>query len=251
MEVYLTHLWHLILRGLHASTVLMGTTLLAIALGVFRYWAVPWIETRTRGGGQPETGIKPRLSASVKLTVLTWLSLFGVSVVKVVYQDHQSLVARNATLEKQISTLQHELDDRRYNLKLADPATGRMFAVIKAFSLYRHRIGAQASCKIEITSPRESFETAMNVGQLAWVGTLCPVFGPMDTSADPDVEMRATIGMQNDLVVFHMAKNESADTLYMDLGSILRLKRSYELPSGSPPNLLWLQFGTGKQWNIQ
>lgn len=250
MTEALVHFGHLIWTSFGTSFLLMGTTGLAVLVTSVRR-AIPWVSRRIHHQANHEAETNFSVTAGDKWTAGAWLLVFAFVVVRNIYQDHQALVARNRILEAQIADLQKKIDSRTQTLKLTDPATGRMFEVIKTFALYRRHIGTENSCSIEITSPKESRETAMTVGQLAWVATFCSVVGPMDTNMSPDAEKRTTAGMENDLVVFHMAKSQSGDSLYSDLGSILRLKRSYDVPTGSPQNHLWLQFGTGKQWNNQ
>jgi hypothetical protein len=191
-----------------------------------------------------KTLLVPATGITIAVTGAAWTLLFGFSVIRTVYYEHGFLTKENARL-------QTELNDRTHSLRLTDPATGTMFQVIRAFGLFRRHIGEQASCLIRITAPNESQSTALMVAQLAWVGTFCQVFGPVDINRDPGAEKEAISGMQHDLVVFHMAKGQHADALYADLGTLLRLKRSYEVPKGSPDNFLWLQFGTGRQWSAE
>jgi hypothetical protein len=91
----------------------------------------------------------------------------------------------------------------------------------------------------------------------------CFTFGPDENlSLNPDLEKRAMNGMVPGTIVFHAAREDrAANELFMRLGNLLPLKRSFEVPSPSErariysiPNpgredVIWLQFGTNVQWN--
>ena len=71
-------------------------------------------------------------------------------------------------------------------------------------------------------------------------------------NANPEQEAETTKGMLSGLVILHMPKGFQNEVAIEDaLSSLLRIKRSYDLPPGSPQHMIWLQFGTGKQWNSQ
>ncbi len=75
---------------------------------------------------------------------------------------------------------------------------------------------------------------------------------PLPTSDSPDEERDAVTGMVSGVIVFHSRRDDKAAfALFDNLSSLLPLKRSYEIPKGSPENFVWLQFGPNVQWNSQ
>lgn len=75
----------------------MGTTLLALALGIVNYWVSPWIDAKLHR----ETAVKNRkITGSLIVTGTTWLLLFGISVVHTAYAEHVKLVLENQSLAK-------------------------------------------------------------------------------------------------------------------------------------------------------
>ncbi len=74
----------------------------------------------------------------------------------------------------------------------------------------------------------------------------------MPTSDSPDEEREAVTDMVSGVIVFHSRRDDKAAfALFDNLSSLLPLKRSYEIPKGSPENFVWLQFGPNVQWNNQ
>lgn len=78
----------------------------------------------------------------------------------------------------------------------------------------------------------------------------CHLTGPLgNPSLDPDVNALATNGAVAGAVVLHARKeNAFANGVITDLGNVLDIRRQYDLPPGSQPDLIWLQFGTGSFW---
>lgn len=145
------------------------------------------------------------------------------------------------------------LEARKHNLRSGDVAFDNMLGVINASLLLRHSIGDDASCQIKITAPDENHPVASVVAQLASTASRCAVIGPDFLKLiPPEMEQQATKGMLADVVLLHMPKGFKNEVAIEDaMRSILRVKRAYGVPAGSPPNTIWLQFGTGKQWNSQ
>jgi hypothetical protein len=178
--------------------------------------------------------------------------IFFVAAIKEVWKDHRFLVLQAATLADSNSKLETKLRDRTNILEKRDVAFDNMVGIFGAFLLFRQSIGADAPCQINLTAPQESQTMASTISVLVWIAaSRCHVLGPWPLNT-PEFEYEATHGMAKDAVVLHMPKgfkNEVA--IYDAIGARLRLKRSYEMPLGSPENTIWLQFGTGKQWNNQ
>ena len=84
----------------------------------------------------------------------------------------------------------------------------------------------------------------------------------MNASTNPDVGTQTTKGMVPGLIVLHAARNNrAANQLFINLGNLIQLKRSYDLPAASERkrlyqdvdqgDLVWLQFGTDVRGNSE
>ena len=164
-----------------------------------------------------------------------------------------SMIVTASSLERENARLQTALQDRKDNLRAGDVAFDNMLGVIKASLLLRRSLGDDAGCEIKITAPDENNPVASVVAQLASTASRCAVIGPDFLKlVSPEMEQQATKGMLADAVLLHMPRGFKNEIAIEDaMRSILRVKRVYEVPPGSPPNTIWLQFGTGKQWNSQ
>jgi hypothetical protein len=146
---------------------------------------------------------------------------------------------------------QTALDGRKNNLRSGDVAFDNMLQTFRAFLLFRMSLGAGTTCQITVTAPDETHAIASVVAQLASVASRCLVLGPDFLKlATPEAERQAKNGMTEGAVILHMPKSFKNEVAINDaLRGILRLKRVYDLPAGTPQNAIWLQFGTGQQWN--
>jgi hypothetical protein len=188
---------------------------------------------------------------------------YGAFLIRTIYEDHEWFVKANQTLARGNSELTNELDIRRHAMVTTDPVFPNTIYLLLAFAGYRkaHNGGP---CVIMFSAPAGSNAMPSMVAQFSNSVSGCTTFGPMDASADPDVEARARNGMIADKIIFHAAReNQAADRLFTNLSNLIQLKRSYELPSAPErsrlyriPNqgqedLIWLQFGPDVKWNEQ
>ena len=154
--------------------------------------------------------------------------------------------------EAQVSVLKAQVEDRENNLYASGPAFGNAMDTITVFKTYRKSIGPNAECQIRITSPDEHSNIAVLIKDLAIVGSECSVFGPSDTSGDPDLRRDTFTGMFPGVIIFHAAKDAPGTTqLFLSFRNYIRLERSFTIPPGVPENFLWLQFGPDVKWNTQ
>jgi hypothetical protein len=77
-------------------------------------------------------------------------------------------------------------------------------------------------------------------------GNFCKVELPsQDINLDNDV----LAGSVDDAVVVHVEKQPSAkDRFVTSLGNVLSVRLKHDLPSGSAPELVWMQLGHGYVW---
>jgi hypothetical protein len=175
--------------------------------------------------------------------ICLWLAMFGWNVVKTIYDDHQSLVAKRGELALKNADLALQVDNEKNTL-------ANMMELQRAFISYRREIGFSTPCHISFTAPPDSMEFCITVAQLATQASQCVPFGPESFDMNPDAEREAMNGMVPGVVVFHIARGEGTQ-LFVSLENSLRLKLSYEIPSGSPEHFVWLQFGSQTKWNSQ
>jgi hypothetical protein len=162
--------------------------------------------------------------------------------------------------------VKQQLELRKHNLVAGDPVFVNTIYLLQAFDIYRHALNGK-KCVLMVTAPAESKNgntMPRMVAQFSNSVSGCFTFGPMDANADPDVEKRAEAGMVPDKIVFHADRgNPSAEQLFMSLGNLIQLKRSYDIPPAAArahlynipnqgdENLIWLQFGSDVKWNEQ
>lgn len=256
----------------------MGTTLFGVAAAVALFIIMVALKWRRNGW----TGVKADLLGYGAVSAVTvWLLLLSWSVVVVIDNDHRHFVTevaalrtenaslRNrvaaaasdaerdsktqlAAIERENDKLRSELHERTHNLSTQTPAFSNISGLANAFRGWRATIGSSAPCRVEITAPPDARDIALAVGQLSVIGSNCPTFGPSSWDTDPDEETKAKTGMVPKTVVVHIARGVRGDVnLFNDLQSLFVVKRSYEVPAGSPENLVWLQFGPGTVWNTQ
>ena len=76
--------------------------------------------------------------------------------------------------------------------------------------------------------------------------TFCRVDAPYDP-AEPDDE--ALRGALKDAILIHMKKTVPDRAAFVvALGNVFSVRRTYDLPSGSPDELVWIQIGEGNPW---
>jgi hypothetical protein len=77
----------------------------------------------------------------------------------------------------------------------------------------------------------------------------CNVIYPNNPDLNPDEAAEADRGPVPNYVVVHASKdNPKAEAFTTMLSNVFGIKRAYTLPPKSPPNLVWLQLGTGSLW---
>jgi hypothetical protein len=273
--------WHIVLKALSLSVRTMGTTLFALVVLVVIF-LVRVVRTARRGGWSAvKIHVAGDAGFSLLLTVLLWFILIAWHISTVLYTDHQDLLARVQTLESEKTQirnqmgvlanrsnqsfeaerkellrkneeLQAEVFECTHGISTQTPAFSNINELVGAFRSWRAAIGPSVPCRVELTAPPDVKDIAMVTGQLSVIGSNCPTFGPGDWSIDPDEEKKATTGMVPKTLVIHLAKGVRGDVdLYNALQNVFVVKRSYDVPPGSPQNFVWLQFGTGMRWNTQ
>ncbi len=103
MRPVLSAILHLLLQSLYNLIWgWMGTTLLAVGIGIIRYFFAPVFDS-WKSGAKVKI---PKPTFGDLVTVLSsWFLLFCLSVVVTIYRDHQSLVASNKELKSSLKAI--------------------------------------------------------------------------------------------------------------------------------------------------
>jgi hypothetical protein len=68
-------------------------------------------------------------------------------------------------------------------------------------------------------------------------------------SQDFRLDSEVLAGSLDDTVVVHVSKQPSAkDGFVPELGNVFSIRLKHDLPTGSPPDLVWIQIGRGYPW---
>lgn len=165
----------------------------------------------------------------------------------------QAVASALSRANREVREMREVIVAKTHYLDPKDPVFGNTVGVVGAFANFRQAIpGPPGACHVKLTAPPESEQMARLISRLASIGPDCEVYGPLPTKASVDFEKEATTGMVPDMIVFHAAKSEGAAlTLFDSLSVLLPLRRSFEIPSDSPSNFVWLQFGSSVKWNSE
>jgi hypothetical protein len=177
--------------------------------------------------------------------------IFAWRFVWVVPKEMDSRARRHiADQNRELDSLRAKLKSKTHCLDKKDPAFYNMLRVIAAFEGLRGE-PPETRCQIWITAPDETTDLAHTVAVLASAGSRCVVTA-LDNKIDPDNENMALDGMEPNTLVLHMARDfPRQDEIFTALSNVFRMKRSYELRPDWKPHFIWLQFGTGLQWNTE
>ena len=251
---YWYQVWGGIVRPLFEDLGILGL-IFALCTGVVRYIQLRF-NKKSHSDAIRES--KDFFQDNILTPALTLLALFIVLGVALgPYEMHSKDVegiAGRDSLKTQVGKLQSQLTVAQNNLSVSSPAANNLMYTLQAFREYRGAMGGfnPISCQIRLTAPADGSEIASTIAQFSIQVTNCNTFGPFPTSDNPDEERDTVTGMIPEVIVFHSHKNDKAAfTLYDNLSNLLPLKRSYEVPLGSPENYVWLQFGTNVKWNSQ
>lgn len=191
------------------------------------------------------------------LTFTAQMILFGPTFTRkgidTIYQDHQELIADNKKLKKQNESLLREVEQKKQNLAVADPAFHNMTGTIRAFMIYRRDIGPDATCRILVTSPDGYNDMFLSFITFAVFGSNCPNGNLQNIGIKPEkAEAEENKGIIPGVIVLHAPPGaKGADRLTDNLSNLFQVKRVYTLPASAPENTIWLQFGPQTVWNSQ
>jgi hypothetical protein len=122
-----------------------------------------------------------------------------------------------------------------------DPDDPQYYNVSNTLGAFQTLASASPACLVRVTAPFE------NRGIGGVLSRLVAVYCKMDNApnaAEPQQDVLE--GAVDNGVVIHMAKEPQArDGFVIELGNIFSIKRTYDLPPSSPPDLIWIQIGRG------
>ena len=100
---------------------------------------------------------------------------------------------------------------------------------------------ATPNCTVRVTAPFENRQVDFALRQL---GAFYCKFEP---APDPAMQQEEVLkGAVNNGIVIHMAKNpQTRDAFVTAMHNLFSVKRVYDLPHGSQPDLIWIQIGRG------
>lgn len=136
----------------------------------------------------------------------------------------------------------------------SDPSLESTNNTQKAFIKLNKAIGNDPNCLIRITALDDTRKMASDfrtivASALTAANSKCKVEGPYSFDYNPDMEKEAKDGAIPGRILFHAARNQTwADNFFGALDFVVPVKRSFDVPKGSPPAFVWLQFGSGLKW---
>jgi hypothetical protein len=192
-------------------------------------------------------------SRSTRLAIYGWAVLFAVAVGMTVYKDHDGLVLAKKKLREDNKTITQEMEAWKskvrpknpYVISEEDPALSSITNLVTAFNHLRVPRDTTAPCEVKLTSAQENNFVASVIYNAA-VANGCKFEWLKADGLNPDIEK--TLGPPG-LLVVHMARlPESRNGFVTALTNVFKVKRSYVLPPGSPPDLVWIKIGSGAVW---
>jgi hypothetical protein len=159
------------------------------------------------------------------------------------YADHQALVARNHALQSQ------EINDPYEKSFIGSYAYTN---TLQAFGYLvrdpRRQPNEHSDCQIKITADPANRTLAMSIRSIAAAMGCYIVQEPLDPDNDSEAWNEIRQSLPGFVVIHAMRGNIRADGFLTGMCNSFHVQRSYNLPAGSPNNLVWLQIGNGSVW---
>jgi hypothetical protein len=224
---------HLLFGSAQMAVSWMGTTILGVAVLVGPFLIRLVAGYRTNRG----RGVYQALRYASLYQVVVWAAIFLICVGKFIYQDHTFLVTTNAALAK-------ELRSQKSASPFAISVDNEYASITNTMQAFRFLMPQQTeTCSVRITAPRENIPIAKILDNLASI--FCQVDMPYNPYEPDDEVLRGSV---KDAILVHMPKDPKREGLIVALGNSFSVRRSYEMPPGSPNRLVWLQIGQGLPW---
>lgn len=255
VPIFWWHAWGTVVRPLIEDLGIFGLLFGLCAFGI-RYLEHRW---KKRSHADAYVGSKEYLHDSVLTPLITCIVLFVVLGFALapykVHEKDQKQIGENEGLKIEVQDLRKTLDSKAQNLDISDPVFVNLIYMMSAFRVYRGMVDGlkkPTPCEVRLTAPDESGAIARTVAAFSIETSNCATFGPMLGTDNPDEERETVTGMIPETIVFHARRDDkAANELYVRLSNYLPLKRSFDVPSKSPQNFVWLQFGPMVKWNSE
>jgi hypothetical protein len=232
MTQWLHYFFHLVVRTFINWYTFLGTSPAGIAVQIITpVLTAGWRLSDWRKNWPGE------LKRAAYALLAVWTATFIVCIITTVYHDHQFLVKSNESLRRELSTKLENPFAISFNNEYA--------SISNTVQAFRFLMPQQIrDCSVRITAPRENRQVAQVLASLG--ATFCRVDAPYDP-AEPDDE--ALRGALKDAILIHMKKTVPDRAAFVvALGNVFSVRRTYDLPSGSPDELVWIQIGEGNPW---
>jgi hypothetical protein len=123
-----------------------------------------------------------------------------------------------------------------------DPNDPQYYNVSNTLGAFQTLASTSPACLVRVTAPFENRGIGDALSRLGAV--YCKLDNAPPNPAEPQQDVLK--GAVDNGVVIHMAKEpQPRDGFVIDLRNIFSVKRTYDLPPGSPPDLIWIQIGRG------
>jgi hypothetical protein len=233
----LISLVHLLAGSAKLVIAWMGTSFLAVAVLVVPFFYQLFVGLRRNKWH----GAREALRRASWSQLIFWIALYLVAVGRLVYWEHVQLRNDNEKLLADNSGLRASLHKDHYGFALDD----EFASIANTEQAFRFLLPQQKEgCWVRITAPTENMKIAHSLSAIA--STFCRVDVTDPADAVDETYMQ---GAERNILVVHMAKDPMRDhSFVVALKNTFNVKRVYELPSGSPSGLVWLQIGPGSPW---
>jgi hypothetical protein len=220
----------------------MSTSLLAILVAVGPFLGRLVAGMRTGG----LKGAKSALASATKYQVIVWGLLWFVCVATYVYRGHRDLLSDR---DRWKAGVEQKANESPYAIDW-----GEQFAsvtnTLQAFEFLQNPGEARpdSPCQVKITTVEKRSMIGLILSKLAR-GAGCRVMPPERPELDPDVLAQASAGATPNAVTVHARRDYArAQGFIVALSNTFTVRRSYDMPPHSAPNLVWLQVGAGPPW---
>jgi hypothetical protein len=247
------HAWGTVVSQL--VTFGLSTFGFAIFLPVFRYLEHRWKKVSHKDAIERSRSIyEDNIKTPFYVFIAFGLLVFSVLAPYKLHEQDELKIASMDSLREQVRSLQEQLEMRENNLDVHSPAANNLMYMLQAFRGYRGMIGGfkPTSCHIRVTAPSNAGPIPSAISGFSIQVTNCETYGPMPVGDSPDEERDTLTGMIPGVIVFHSRRGDKAAfALFDNLSNLLPLKRSFDVPKGSPDDFIWLQFGSDVHWNSE
>lgn len=245
----------IILRSLADTPKLVSSNWVAVGVSIFVLVATFIFRVRRQQSYKDAVNWRDRLTAmrdhwlkdsfiSVVVTTIAWVLLFAVSLTRTLYSEHQAVLQAKANLTDELATLRKSKASAAAS-PFAISFDDEYATIANTVQAFRFLMPQQSqTCWLRITAPRENRQVAQVLANLG--ATFCRVDAPYDP-AEPDDE--AVRGSIQDALLIHMKKTSpDRGSFVVALGNAFSVRRTYDLPSQFPKEMVWIQVGKGNPW---